>query len=269
MDQNSDRQSVIFFLKLLRYKLFAKHRKGFGIHSPFLYGFIRNVLNSEVKDRYTPQIEDLRKELLSNSTKIKVHDLGAGSKEMKSNARKIQDIVRYSAIKKKYGELLFRIIQHYRLKTILELGTSLGIGTGYLAKAFDDAIVYTVEGCPETSKIAAENFILLGLNNIHQIIGDIDKELFNVLKKTDTLDFVFFDGNHQKEPTMRYFSECLNKIRNETVFYFDDIHWSRGMEEAWKEIKSNQKVTITVDLFFSGIVFFRKELSKQNYTVRF
>jgi predicted O-methyltransferase YrrM len=254
---------------LILYKCRAKHRKGYGIHSPFLFDLIKNVLNNT---NFPPEIENfekLRTRLKSDRTIINVLDLGAGSKVMHSNKRTVKDIIKHSAVKKKYARLIFNLAHHYQLKSILELGTSLGLGTLYLAATADDADVYTIEGCPETARFASERFKEFGKNNIHQIIGDIDKVLPNVMKKKDSFDFVYFDGNHTKDATLRYFSNCLEKIGNHTVYYFDDIHWSKGMEDAWEQIKKNEKVTLTIDLFHSGIVFFRKELSKQNFKLRF
>jgi len=262
-------ERIIFALKYLKYKLFAKHRKGFGIHSPFLYDFVTKVIYGENYFYAYDDIAELRYDLLSCDKKIEIKDFGSGSKVMKSNKRKIKDIAKYSAISEKYGEMLFRIIAYYKPKTILELGTSLGLGTLYSALPDSNATVYTIEGCPETAKIAAQNFKELEAKNIKQIIGNIDEELPVLLRKIDGLDFVYLDGNHQKQATLDYFYQCLGKAGNDTIFYFDDIRWSKEMEEAWEEIKANEKVRLTVDLFFSGIVFFRKELSKENFVVKF
>jgi predicted O-methyltransferase YrrM len=260
---------IFFIIKFLNYIVFAKHKFGYGIHSPFLYNFIVNVLNKNINHLTTFKIEALRHELLKVNKTISVSDLGAGSKVMISEIRKIKDIVKYSAVKKKYGELLFRMVDFYQFKSILELGTSLGIGTLYLATAGDDVEVYTIEACKETAKAAQKNFEKTGIKNIFQIVGDIDEELSNVLDTMNGLDLVYFDGNHQKEATLKYFYMCMTKIKNNTIFYFDDIHWSEGMEEAWNVIKSNKKVILSIDLFFSGIVFFNKDLSKQDVVVKY
>ncbi len=256
-------------IKYLKYKLTAKHRKGYSIHSPFLYDLIRNVICKKIYYYALDDIAQLRYELLSCNETIEVIDFGAGSKVFKSNIRKFKDIAKYSAINEKFGEMMFRLIDYFKPQTVLELGTSLGIGTSCLAMPNSKAQVYTIEACPETAKKASENFEELNINNIHQIIGNINDELPGLLNNIDKLDFVYFDGNHQKEASLNYYNQCLQKVHNDTIFYFDDIHWSKGMEEAWEEIKANKDVTLTVDLFFSGIVFFRKELSKEDFVVRF
>jgi len=255
--------------KYIKYKLTAKHRKGYGVHSPFLYHFVRELLFGNQNFYAFDDIAELRYDLLDSKKEISVKDFGAGSKVMKSNIRKIKDITKNSAICEKFGELLFKIIEYYKPENIIELGTSLGIGTSYLALPNNKAKVYTIEGCPETAKQASNNFAELNINNINQITGNINEELPNLLKKIEKIDFVYFDGNHQKEATLNYFNLCLEKAHNNTIFYFDDIHWSQGMEEAWNKIKENQNVSLTIDLFFSGIVLFRKELSKQDFVINF
>ncbi|MCF6364938.1 MAG: class I SAM-dependent methyltransferase [Bacteroidales bacterium] len=258
-----------FFIKYIRYRLFSKHRKGYGVHSPFLYHFVREILYGKKYFYAFETIAELRYDLLGCREEVTVKDFGAGSKVMKTNIRKIKDIAKHSAISEKFGEMLFKIIEHYKPHTIVELGTSLGLGTLYLATPNSKAKVYTIEGCPETAKRALQNFKELKVKNISQITGNINEELPMLLKDIEKLDFVYFDGNHQKNATLSYFNKCLKKAHNDSIFYFDDIHWSQGMEDAWKEIKANETVTLTVDLFFSGIIFFRKELSKENFVVKF
>ena len=262
-------QKIKFILKYLKYKLSAKHRKGFGIHSPFLYHFVREILYGKQYSYAYDEIAELRYDLLENNEEIPVKDFGAGSIVMKSNVRKIKDIAKHSGISEKFGEMLFRIIEHYKPHTIIELGTSLGLGTLFLTMPDSKAKIYTIEGCLETAKKALQNFEELNVKNINQIVGNIDDELPKVLKNIDKLLFGALAGNHQKEATLNYFNWCKQKAKKDTIFYFDDIRWSKGMEEVWEEIKADKEVRLTVDLFFSGIVFFRKELSKENFVIKF
>ncbi|NOZ34005.1 MAG: class I SAM-dependent methyltransferase [Chlorobi bacterium] len=262
-------QKIKKIFKYFKYKIFAKYRKGYGVHSPFLYHFVRENLYGNRYFYAFDDIAELRYDLLCSDEKISVTDFGVGSEKMKDNIRKVRDIAKYSAVSEKFGEMLFKTVEYYKPKTILELGTSLGIGTLYLALPDSKATIYTIEGCPETAKKASDNFKELNVKNIKQLIGNINDKLPELLNGIDKLDFVYFDGNHRKDATLNYFYQCLTKAHNDTIFYFDDIHLSEGMEEAWKEIKKNEKVTLTVDLFFSGIVFFRKELSKEDFTVNF
>ncbi len=255
--------------KYIRYQLFARHKHGHGIHSPFVYKLLTEVIEDE-RNFYTYfDLLELKEVLKENKETIDVSDFGAGSKVMNSRKRRISSISENSSIPPKYGELLFRLVNHFQPKNIIELGTSLGISTLYMAKASYKAQIYTVEGCKETAKVAKDNFRRLKAENIESHVAQFDDILPELLKKIKQLDFAFFDGNHRKEPTLKYFNLCLPYITNETVFVFDDIHWSKDMEEAWNEIIKHQKVTASIDLFFLGIVFFKQEMQQQNFVIKF
>jgi predicted O-methyltransferase YrrM len=196
-------------------------------------------------------------------------DLGAGSHLQNKTSKSISEIVHAAAKPEKYAQLLFRLVNHFQPATILELGTSLGISSAYMASANSRSKLITIEGCKEIAAIAGQNFKKLELFNIEQLTGNFDDRLPEVLKKIDQLDFVFFDGNHRKIPTINYFEQCLEKASERSVFVFDDIYWSDEMKEAWQEIKNNDRVTVTIDLFYFGILFFRKEQVKEHFVIRY
>ena len=259
---------ILFALKYFRYWFSAK--TAHGIHSPFVFALYNDVIDKKGSYYSFDKIEQLRKKLLVSKKEIGVTDLGAG----RSGKRSIAEIAERSAKSRKYCELLFRIVYHFKPETILELGTSLGISTSYLASANSNSKVITIEGCPNTAAEAGKNFESLGLKNIESIVGGFDitlqQTLHSRLKTKDSkLDFVFFDGNHKKEPTLNYFKQCIEFGNNDSLFIFDDIHWSHEMEEAWGEIKKHPRVTVTIDLFFLGLVFFRKEQQKEDFFLRF
>lgn len=256
--------------KYLHYLLTASNGKGHGVHSPFVFNFIRFVLNDENQYYAYDSIESLRKKLLSDEQLIQVLDLGAGSSNTSSNERKLKDIARWTLKPAKYAQLLFRLINYYQPKNTLELGTSLGITTAYLAAANKSRGVYTLEGAPAIAAIAKQHFNQLYLTNIEQITGNFNDTLQPLLKRLQTVEFVFVDGNHRKEPTLQYFTWLLPHLTDNTIIVFDDIHWSAEMEAAWKEIIQHPSVTCSIDLFFVGIVLFRKEFKeKQDFTIRF
>jgi predicted O-methyltransferase YrrM len=146
----------------------------------------------------------------------------------------------------------------------------LGITTSYLSLANPESRLITMEGAKEIGKVAKQNFRNLAIRNIEVIEGNFDNTLASVVNRVSTVDFAFIDGNHRKEPTERYFKELLAKTHNDSILVFDDIHWSSEMEAAWKTIKINAAVTCSIDLFFIGIVFFRKEFkAKQHFAIRF
>lgn len=257
-------------INYLRYYLTAANGKGHGVHSPFVFDFITKVLNDNRQFYSYKTIEQLRDQLKTDKTEIELQDLGAGSRVHTSYKRKVADIARSSLKPMKYGQLLFRMINFYQPSTTLELGTSFGITTAYLAAAKPDANVVTMEGAASVAEIAQKNFQKLQLGNIKIVRGNFDDTLPNEIALHANIDFAFIDGNHRKEPTLNYFHQLLSKITTNTILIFDDIHWSREMEEAWETIKAHTSVTLSIDLFFIGIIFFREEQKvKQHFTIRF
>jgi len=239
------------------------------VHSPFVFEFIKNVLNDKKEYPFYQPIEKIRKTLLANKDLIEVEDFGAGSAVIKTKQRVVKDIAASSLKPKKYSQLLFRIVQYYKKINILELGTSLGTTTAYLASA-PNALVTTMEGSTNIAAIANKNFSLLGLKNIDIIKGDFNNTLTEYLSSNKKIDFVFLDGNHRKVPTLKYFEEILLNANEETIFVFDDIHWSSEMEEAWDIVKKYNQVTLTIDLFFIGIALLGKNFKeKQHFAIRF
>jgi len=262
------RRQLLF--KYISHYFTASNGKGHGIHSPFVYDFVQNVLNDKRSFYAYSQIEELRKQLLGDPTIIQVEDFGAGSRASKNRERSVSDIVKYASKNKKMAQLLFRVANHYQPKTIVELGTSLGISSAYLASACPNAKLFTIEGSAAIAKIASKNFQSLGLHNIEMVTGNFDNAIASVLKKTGKIDLAFIDGNHRKEPTLSYFVQLLEHSHPLSIFIFDDIHWSEEMEQAWDIIKKNKRATLTIDMFFLGLVFFRGEFkAKQQFTIRF
>ena len=252
---------------------FAKYRLKSGnehsIHSPFVFELYNDVITDENPFYIYNDIESIRAKLLLTDMEVSIEDHGAGSTVNPSNKRKIKDIAKHTLKSPKYGQLLFRLVNRFKPKTILELGTSLGLSTMYMAAVAKNVNVVTVEGCKNTAKVAQVNFDKIGFRNITLNNDTFDSFLPDYLKEVDTLDFVFFDGNHTKEATLNYFNLCVTKANQETVFVFDDIHWSDGMTEAWEIIQQNEKVTTTIDLHFVGIVFFNPDLSKEDFLLKF
>jgi len=256
--------------KFLNYYVNASNGKGHGIHSPFVFEFITRVLNDSTKYDEYKIVEKLRKQLLTDSRLLQVEDFGAGSAFLQKNKRSIQSIARNTAKSRKYSQLLFRMIKFYQPKTIIELGTSLGITTSYLNLAKPDARLVTVEGAEEIANVALQNFKKLSLSNIELHKGNFDNNLPSILRQLPNVDYAFIDGNHRRLPTEKYFEQLLTKSDNDTILVFDDIHWSREMEEAWNTIKHHPATKCTIDIFFLGIVFFRNEFyEKQHFTIRF
>lgn len=254
---------------------YVKHvismRSKFRIHSPFVYDLYKNVISDKSASPDFQTIENLRKDLLSRYRFIKKVDLGANAGELPFSQRfvRVKDIARNSSVSPRKGQFLYRLVKHFKPRTIIEMGTSFGVSTMYLAMGYRNSRVITMEGCPDTVSIASHNFNRLGLSNIEEVCGNFDEKLPDILKRLGNVDMVFLDGNHKKEATLRYFEMCLEHTHNNTILLFDDIHWSKGMKEAWENIREHPSVMVSIDLFAMGIVFFRKELSKEDFVLRF
>ncbi|MDB5249497.1 MAG: class SAM-dependent methyltransferase [Segetibacter sp.] len=262
--------SVQLAFKYFKYFLAASNGKGHGVHSPFVFDFITKVMNDSRHFYAFETIEKQRRRLMHDNALLTIEDFGAGSTVTKSNQRKVSNIAKSALKPKKFGQLMFRMTDYYQANTIVELGTSLGITTAYLASGNLKANVYTFEGAKQVAQIARQNFEDLSLQNIQLLEGNFDETLQPLLNKIESVDFAFVDGNHRKEPTIRYFEQLLEKSTEQSVFIFDDIHWSKEMEEAWNYIQQHEAVTLTIDLFFIGLVFFRREQKvSQHFVVRF
>ena len=256
--------------KYLRYYLKASNGKGHGIHSPFVFDFITNVLIDKKQYASYPKIEEIRAALKANKTTIEVEDFGAGSNSLRSNKRVIKDIANSSLKPKKYAQLLYRMVQYYKPHNVLELGTSLGVTTAYLAAANDTAKIITCEGAQNIAAVAQNNFNQLGISNIEIMTGDFATTLPIILSKQNNIDFIFIDGNHREKPTLEYFHQLLAHTTDTTILVFDDIHWSYEMENAWATIQQHAAVTLTIDLFFIGIVCINKNFRvKQHFTIAY
>jgi predicted O-methyltransferase YrrM len=241
-----------------------------GLHSPFVFGLYAHVIHHDGTFAAYEPIEARRQQLQQDSTLITVRDFGAGSHTGAGRQRRVSSIARTAAKPRQFGQLLFRLVNHFQPRTILELGTSLGLTTAYLAAPNSQARVITFEGCPQTAAVARQTFAALNLHNTEVVEGNLDETLAPTLAcLASPIDFAFFDGNHRYEPTVRYFEQCLPHRTDQSIFILDDIHWSAEMEQAWTTIKAHPDVRLTVDLFFIGLVFFRRNQPKQHFVLRF
>lgn len=243
-----------------------------AVHSPFVFNLLTKCFYDKKRKPEYRILENYRKSLLKNKNFIEVTDFGAGSKVFKSNRRQISKIAQTAGISSKRAELLFRVTNYFQPETILEIGTSLGLATSALALGNPKAKVITLEGCPNTASIAKNQLDEFDCKNVENIISEFESFLIaeNLSRdfRTKIYDLIYFDGNHSKKATLAYFELLLSTINNDSVWIFDDIHWSEEMEEAWENIKNHPKVKVTIDTFQWGFVFFRREQEKEHFIIR-
>ena len=262
---------MIFFqaVKYLNYILLSRHRKGHGIHSPFVFNIISNVFRNKIDPEIISVAENLRKKMISDRRTIFVNDLGSGVLSLKNNCRKVSEIARKSSVPAKYGILLSNLASEFGKPMIIEFGTSLGISTVYLAASNRNSSVTTIEGCHATAEIAKQNFADAGLNHIKVIVDSFDHILPEFAISNLKPGLVFIDGNHRKEPVIRYFNLMAELADTNSVIVIDDIYSSKEMAEAWSIIKLHTKVSVSIDIFRMGILFFRGGINHNNYIIRY
>ena len=253
--------------RYLRHKLLGASPH--GVHSPFVFELFNKVILDETPYYFYDDVESLRSKLLLDDRIINVKDFGTGGKTDQNRKLKISTIAKNFLQSKKNAQLISRLVTHFKPKCILELGTSLGITSLYLALPDKTCKLITLEGCPQTAEIARENFNLFRAENIELICAEFDQSLERALTMTSNIDFIYFDGNHSKEATLKYFEVCLERHNQNSIFVFDDIHWSKEMTDAWSIIKDHPDVRISIDLFQLGLVFFKVGIPNQHFKLKF
>jgi predicted O-methyltransferase YrrM len=254
--------------RYILYKFFSPHRLGFGIHSPFVFQLVSRIL-SKKDDENLIQIKEWRYGLIRNTSILETSDVGAGSKIHKSKERSIRQIAGKSSIRHKFGRVLYALAKEFKPATIIELGTGIGISTAYLAKGCPVCRVFSIEGDTEKINFAAKSLEQLELKNVTLINGIFKDLLPGLLTEAVHPVMVFVDGDHSYSGTMVNFAEIIKSLNHEIIVVLDDIRWSKDMERAWNDIKLNPAVTVSIDLFFMGIVFFRSGITKQDFVINF
>jgi predicted O-methyltransferase YrrM len=240
----------------------------YSLHSPFFFDFYTKVLKPSESGNSFPDSEQLRKKLSEDERMIEVQDYGAGSLNLSGQQRKVSDIARTSLSDEKFCQLYDRMIEYYQAQNIVELGTSFGINTLYLARG-PGRKVTTFEGSKAICSIATSTFEFANARNITLIEGNIDATLPRFLERTRKVDFVFIDANHTYQATTKYFLQLVNSLHVNSIVVLDDIHYTREMEQAWTEIKKHPLVYGSADIYRAGILFFDPSLNKQHVVLQF
>ncbi len=237
-----------------------------GVHSPFVFAFVTKCLYDKNSHPQYAVLKKYRQSLLQNKEKIKVNEFGAGSRVFKSDLRQVSKIATHAGASLKRMKLLYRVVNYFKPDTILELGTSLGLATAALSSN-NTAKTTTLEGCRETAHTAQKELKKLDfIENTEFIINDFNQSFKSL--GSENFDLIYFDGNHSKDATLDYFEKLLSTKHNDSVWIFDDIYWSSDMAEAWEIITKHPQVTVTIDCFWLGFVFFRTEQEKENFKIR-
>ena len=241
------------------------------MHSPFVYKLIEEVIRNKQGYPAYRKINEVRLTMLKSSQLIEITELARSRNNLSISHRvkSIRSVARESSVNEKYGRLLYRLVAYFKPETLVETGTCLGLSTMYLAMANDGTRIYTVDACTIKSEQAAFSLKSLDIVNVEQHIGLFDVVLPGLIRKVEKLDFAFIDGDYSYQETIANFETLLKISHNDTVFVFNEIHRSSEMEKAWDLATDHEQVTASIDLFGIGIVFLKKELSRQNFVIRF
>jgi predicted O-methyltransferase YrrM len=254
-----------YLKKLGRYLSFLSRRRSHhSIQSPFVLDFVKKNFRDNTSHNAYMVFAQARKHNYDNKNVIETVDFGAasGKKKFITYRTAVNKLAKKRSTGPKEAALLYKTVRCFCPSQMLELGTSVGMGSIPLAMGNPNGKLITIEGCASVASVAQSNFNKYGLNNIEQVIGNFDSELETVLNRMGHVDLVYFDGNHRRSPTLKYFNQCLEKASENSIFIFDDIHFSDEMVSAWNEIKQHPSVSISLDFFHLGMVFFKKGMGK-------
>jgi predicted O-methyltransferase YrrM len=252
---------------LKHYILYAYRSKTkYKIHSPFVFDFIRDILESS--NRSFPKLpSDLRNYYIKYNQKIDIEmNAGEGSLVLNDKPTSTKSLITTIGIPQKYGKILYKLTEKYKCRNIIELGTSFGISTSYLA-ANKDCKVQSIDANKQIQDIAKEAFQKLKTSNTVFISARFDEVLKDLCSQSNEISLIFIDGDHNKDATIRYFNTCLPYLHENTIMVFDDIYWSKGMTEAWNHICNQKEVSLSIDLYRLGILFFRKEQKQKEHFI--
>lgn len=256
---------IYLIREYIKYCLIAKNRH--GVHSPFVYDFNDVCLRLPINKFTKKKFKEFKEKLYANQTEIKVNDFGAGSKRLRQK-RTVSKIAKVSGSSNKYAKLLYRLVAHYQPKHVLELGTSVGLGSYMLAAASDQVSITSVEACESTQDIAKRNFPAAELIKVNFVNDRFEHFLQNLDEKV-VFDLVFIDGDHQKKSLFKQLDLLKNHIHDETIILLDDIRWSKDMLEAWKKIIDLEDYHLSIDLFKMGLIMPRKHQEKEYFVIKY
>ncbi|MCX7953574.1 MAG: class I SAM-dependent methyltransferase [Bacteroidales bacterium] len=260
---------MFFYYNFIKYLLTSRHRKGHGIHSPYIYHLIKNVFLYNQKKYQLKLVPRRFKEIIQKYSTVEHLDFGAKGKGTKYLIN-VKKKYKYISVPIKYGKILSNLITYFNCKNILELGTGLGISSSYMALLNNRSTITTVDASTEFIKIAQELWKKLRINNINVINKTFNEAINEIIKTNDFIDMLFIDGNHKKDALLSYYYKLKPKFNKNTIVVIDDIYWSKEMHEAWNIIKNDPDVSLSIDIFRMGLIFFTDKIFfKQHYKIRY
>lgn len=246
-----------FVLDYVQHRLEAKNRH--GVHSPFVYRLIDEVIyDFRWKSEYS-EIEHLRQVLQYDDRSILVYD----------QCTSVSALVKNSCKSLRAAKLIYRLANYFSPNQVIEIGTSMGMDTTYLAKAAPQARIISMDQGVDTTAITSENLAKQGIKNVQILTGDLNQVVPDVLAELQSLDFVLINRGYDKKAMINYLNQCLPKFKETSLVVVDAIYLDKEMKEFWQQIKIHPQVTLTIDLFQIGLAFVRPQQAEEHFKIRF
>lgn len=251
--------------RYLAFRRQCKPRHGFGIHSPFVFDLYTQAIDPDRKDAAFRPIERYRQSLKRSAQRVAVVGMDGRSQA----TAELRQLAWNVAIPPHLGRLLFRLCRYMQPQSIVELGTSVGISTLYMAAAAPDTPLHTIEVNADVLQVASNQFDSMGYGNVHTHSGTFAEHLPALLEQLPSVGLAFVDGHHQGEAMLRYVEAMLPHTTPSSMLVLDDIRWSDDMEAAWHKLCADSRVSLSIDLFRCGILLFRQGIVKQHFNLRY
>lgn len=249
-------------------RFYLKARTIYDVHSPFVAGLIHHVVEDKRWYYAFSDIESRRRAWKKDDTPVVLSALGAGSMVSRSQVRTAGELLSSNAVDPETGRRLFRLVSWIKPTYLVELGTAQGISTAYMASAWSTTQFYSLEGNRIVAEIAQRHLTELQKVKVKLLTGNFREKLPALLDQLPKLDFLFVDGDHTESNTLHYYRLCVEKSTAGSVFVFADIHWTDEMERAWHTLCAMPEVTLSIDLFHLGLLFFNPDIrEKQHYAI--
>ena len=243
----------MFGISLIYRKLFC--RKGFGVHSPFVYDLITNVIEETCEFYAYRDISLVRLQLLQNEQFIQY-----GKKQLT-----VKKALKRYGISTKEGKFLFRLANHYKPHTMLSVGSSMGLAPLYLARYDSTVQCITLECVQDIAEIATQ--VLSKEKNPALSIktGTYRALLPESIVQLQQIDCVYVDKNVGVNDWDTIFEQCEPFIHNATFFVLAGIRSSTEKQSYWTQFRQHPSITVAIDLYDLGLLFFQSKLHKQVY----
>jgi len=258
-------RKVLSLVSYLKY-LFASGTRH-SVHSPFVYTLINEVFKNRKLCPVLENIDNCRDSDINSWTKVRDAKIVEKPKIIRFK-RTISPIIRYD-ISKKYGQLLFRLIEYFKPSTIIQSGVNSGFSSIYLTTANSNAKVFIWSGIGYESEAINTLLDKFQVSENVKYLNKINLDSSYFIHERGKVDFVFLGADEGGDQVYADFETFVKIAHNETVFVINAIHQSAGIEKVWSNITNHACVTVSIDIYGLGLVFLRKELSKQKFVLRF